>query len=200
MGKFTKLTLLLAAGGLSTAAIAQQSDAPESAAPPAAQPEAAEPAAPAPTDPAATPATVSDAEVKQFASAIMAMETIQNDTTLADADKQQAMISKVQEQGLDPQRFNEIGQAAQSDPALQQRIQAEVAALQSAGTSSPAEAPVSEGPATEAPVTEAPAASDASTAADANASSSAPPPEAMNKTYPTCTSEIQDSCRNPGGR
>lgn len=27
----------------------------------------------------------------------------------------------------------------------------------------------------------------------------APPPEAMNKTYPVCTSKIQDSCRNRGG-
>ena len=27
----------------------------------------------------------------------------------------------------------------------------------------------------------------------------APPAEAMNKTYPVCTRKIQDSCRNPGG-
>ena len=25
-----------------------------------------------------------------------------------------------------------------------------------------------------------------------------PPPEAMNKVYPICTSKLQDSCRNPG--
>lgn len=28
----------------------------------------------------------------------------------------------------------------------------------------------------------------------------APPAEAMNKTYPVCTRTLQDSCRNPGGR
>jgi hypothetical protein len=27
----------------------------------------------------------------------------------------------------------------------------------------------------------------------------APPADAMNKTYPDCTRKIQDSCRNPGG-
>ena len=26
-----------------------------------------------------------------------------------------------------------------------------------------------------------------------------PPAEAMNKHYPTCTRELQDNCRNPGG-
>ncbi len=26
-----------------------------------------------------------------------------------------------------------------------------------------------------------------------------PPPSAFNKTYPVCTRQIQDSCRNPGG-
>lgn len=40
-------------------------------------------------------------------------------------------------------------------------------------------------------------------AADAGASSdpalSAPPAEAMNKTYPKCTRTLQDNCRNPGG-
>ena len=28
----------------------------------------------------------------------------------------------------------------------------------------------------------------------------APPAEALNKVYPVCTSKIQDSCRNPGGK
>ena len=28
----------------------------------------------------------------------------------------------------------------------------------------------------------------------------APPAEAMNKTYPVCTRKLQDSCRNPGGK
>jgi hypothetical protein len=33
----------------------------------------------------------------------------------------------------------------------------------------------------------------------ADPAASAPPAEAMNKEYPKCTREIQDSCRNPGG-
>jgi hypothetical protein len=28
----------------------------------------------------------------------------------------------------------------------------------------------------------------------------APPPGAMNRTYPVCTRTLRDNCRNPGGR
>ena len=29
---------------------------------------------------------------------------------------------------------------------------------------------------------------------------SAPPADAMNKTYPVCSRKVQDNCRNPGGK
>ncbi len=40
------------------------------------------------------------------------------------------MVATVQQRGLDPQKFNAIAQAAQNDPALQQRIQTAAAAAQ----------------------------------------------------------------------
>jgi len=108
-------------------AVAQDNPAaPAPAAPPAATP------TPAPAPPAAAPATpapVSDAEVQQYATALSQVQAVQKDTTMAEADKQQAMIAKVQASGLAPQRFNEITQAYQNDPALQQRIQTALTAV-----------------------------------------------------------------------
>lgn len=89
------------------------------------------PAAPPPAEAAPAPAAnYSDAEVQSFASAIIAVNKIQGDATLAEADKQPRMLEAVQQAGLDPQKFNEISQAAQADTALQQRIQTAVSASQ----------------------------------------------------------------------
>lgn len=146
MNTTSKFAAVLAAAAFSTAAIAQQAPATSPAA--AAAPAGEAPAAPAPaadaqqayTAPesatvpaspdASAQAAISDAEVQQFASAAMALEAIDQDTTIPDADKQPAMAAKVQENGLTPQRFNEIGQATQADPALMQRVQAAMVALQ----------------------------------------------------------------------
>jgi len=87
--------------------------------------------APAPAPEAAAPAaSYTDAEVQSYATAIIAVNKIQSDTTVAEADKQPKMLEAVQQSGLDPQKFNEISQAAQADTALQQRIQAAVSAAQ----------------------------------------------------------------------
>jgi len=131
--KVLHATILFSMASLGSIAVAQAQDtaAPPATAEPATQPPAtAEPAAP--TNPAAPPAAaaaapVSDSEVQQYATALVAINQVQQDTTVAEADKQQAMVSKVQETGLAPQRFNEITQASQSDPALQQRIQTAMA-------------------------------------------------------------------------
>ncbi|WP_370176045.1 DUF4168 domain-containing protein [Sphingobium abikonense] len=89
------------------------------------------PAAPAePVASAATPAPAAgagnftDAEIKQFAAAAVEVTKIQQDSTISAADKQPKMLAAVQSSGLPPEKFNQIGQAAAADPALQQRIQA----------------------------------------------------------------------------
>ncbi|MCM8730035.1 DUF4168 domain-containing protein [Hephaestia sp. GCM10023244] len=99
------------------------------AAPALAQTSPADPAAPQ-SDPAAqapqasaSAGAVSDAEVDQFASAAVAVQKIGSDATVAEDAKQAKMAEAVQSSGLKPERFNEIAQASQADPALQARIQ-----------------------------------------------------------------------------
>ena len=86
----------------------------------------AEPAAPAATAPApaAGASNFSDAEIKQFAAAAVEVTKIQQDSSISAAEKQPKMLAAVQSSGLPPEKFNQIGQAAAADPALQQRIQA----------------------------------------------------------------------------
>jgi hypothetical protein len=57
-------------------------------------------------------------------------------------------------------------------------------------------------PATMAPPPSSPDAGPAPNAAPdtMSATNTAPPPDAMNKTYPVCTKKIQDECRNRGGK
>ncbi|RIA36659.1 uncharacterized protein DUF4168 [Hephaestia caeni] len=110
------------------------------AAPALAQTTPADPAAPQQTDPsmqadpamtpqAADPAQapqtteVSDAEVDQFASAAVEVQKIGSDTAVAEDAKQEKMAAAVQSSGLSAERFNQIAQASQADPALQARIQ-----------------------------------------------------------------------------
>lgn len=90
--------------------------------------EAASPATPAapaaPATPSAAAAKYSDADIKLFAAAAVEVTKIQSDKSLAEADKQPKMLAALQASGIAPEKFNEIGQAAAADPALQQRIQA----------------------------------------------------------------------------
>lgn len=100
---------------------------------PAAFAQATDTAQPAPSAPAAAaPATTSaytDEAVQKYARALVAVNKVQVDTTVAAADKQAKMAAAVQEAGLDPQTFNQMSQAMQADPALAQRIQAAAAAV-----------------------------------------------------------------------
>ena len=84
--------------------------------------EAAAPATPA--APAAVAGNYSEADIKQFAAAAVAVTKIQSDAGIADAEKQPKMLAALQASGIAPEKFNEIGQAAAADPVLQQRIQA----------------------------------------------------------------------------
>lgn len=103
--------------------------------------EAAAPAAPAtpatPAAPSADASSFSDADIKQFAAAAVAVTKIQSDSTIADAEKQPKMLAALQASGIPPEKFNAIGQAAAADPALQQRIQA-AAPAQPASPAAPA--------------------------------------------------------------
>lgn len=107
---------ILRAGIMSAALFAAGPALAQDAPAPAATPAA--PAAPA------TPANFSDADIKQFAAAAVEVTKIQQDASIPAADKQPKMLAAVQASGLPPEKFNQIGQAAAADPALQQRIQA----------------------------------------------------------------------------
>ncbi|WP_066528852.1 DUF4168 domain-containing protein [Sphingobium sp. EP60837] len=83
------------------------------------------PATPAaPATPSAGAAKYSEADLKQFAAAAVEVTKIQSDASIAEAEKQPKMLAALQASGIAPEKFNEIGQAAAADPALQQRIQA----------------------------------------------------------------------------
>lgn len=117
MNTAAKTVLTLAAAALATAAVAQDAGAP--------------PTTPPTTAPQAAPATpVSDPELKQFATALIAIEEIHSDATTPDADKQKAMVAKVRESGLEPKRFNEIAQASEADEGVKQRLRTELVAQQ----------------------------------------------------------------------
>ena len=104
------------------AAVAQDTAPPAADTQPAT--EAAEPAPATPaSESAATPAPVTDAEVDLFALAAKKVQDIAGDETLDQTAKQAAMATAVQETGLDPQRFNEIATAIQTDQALNERVQ-----------------------------------------------------------------------------
>ncbi|WP_448500949.1 DUF4168 domain-containing protein [Sphingomonas sp.] len=112
--------------GIASPALAQT--APDAMAPTA--PQETAPAAPQEAAPQgmAPAAPVADAEVSSFAKAMVSIDAVQKDATLAPEQKQEKMAAKVQEAGLQPQRFNEIGQAMQADPALQTRVQTAIQA------------------------------------------------------------------------
>ena len=118
-----RIAILLAGTTLAFAPAAMAQDAPQTApAPDAPAAQQVAPAAPAATAPA-TNATVSDAEVGQFATAALEIEKIRKDTATPEADKGAKMASAASSAGLTSERFNAIGQAMQSDTALNQRIQ-----------------------------------------------------------------------------
>lgn len=99
------------------------------------------PAAPQAAAPTAGASSFSDAEVKQFADVAVEVTKIQSDSAIAAADKQPKMLAALQSKGMPPEKFNQIGQAAASDPALQQRIQAAAGASAPAAPAEPGQPP-----------------------------------------------------------
>jgi len=118
-----RIALLAATGLLFSAATVYAQSADQSAAAPAS--EAAAPATEAAPDAGAPAgaATFTDEQIKDFASAMVKIQDVAADPSIENADKQTQMIAIVQAEGLDPETFNAIGSASQSDPDLQQRVQ-----------------------------------------------------------------------------
>ena len=133
MTRFGTIAALLAASALGgTAALAQtgmQNTPPATPqTPPPPPQQATPPAADSSTDttataPGAAAGSYTDADVDKFAGAALAVQKIQQDASVADADKQTKMASAVTASGLSPEKFNAMATASQSDPALMKRIQ-----------------------------------------------------------------------------
>lgn len=105
---------------------------------PAAMAQTAPAPAPAPNAAPSAAGTYTPEEISKFAKAALAVNKIQADATTPATDKQAKMAAAVTAQGLDPAKFNEIGKAVQSDPALMKQVQTAMAAAQSdAGAPSP---------------------------------------------------------------
>ena len=129
MNTFSKTAAILAAGTLgATGALAQTATTPQTTPPATTAP--ATPDAGATT---ATPTSFTDADVDQFATAVVSVQKIQGDASVAATDKQAKMAAAVQAAGLTPTKFNAMAQASQSDPALMKRIQTAAAAKASPG-------------------------------------------------------------------
>ena len=69
-----------------------------------------------------------------------------------------------------------------------------------AGSNDPMGATSSDPMAASDPMASATPATTTYAAGPSNGAMTAPPAEAMNKVYPTCTRKLRDSCRNPGGK
>jgi hypothetical protein len=81
----------------------------------------------------AAPTSFSDADVDAFASAALAVQKIQQDATVPDADKQTKMAAAVTSSGLTAEKFNAMATASQADPTLMKRIQTAAAKKQQGG-------------------------------------------------------------------
>lgn len=103
------------------------------AAAPVAASQAQQPPAQAQTQPQIAP--VSDAEIESYVQSVQAVGEIiqevrpqlqqaqtEEQASQLQASAQEDMVAAVVENGLTPERYNEINMAAQSDPALGQRI------------------------------------------------------------------------------
>lgn len=76
-----------------------------------------------------------DEEIAGFVEAATAIREMRDDATL-DGDARQAQAETiVARHGLDPQTYNAIGVAAQSDPAVAQRVRLALAQLRENGES-----------------------------------------------------------------
>ncbi|MEN7537901.1 DUF4168 domain-containing protein [Aurantiacibacter flavus] len=110
-----KTFVTLAAGGLlfASPAIAQVADS-------AAEAEA----------PAADAATFTDEEIGMYAEAAVEISELHGDASLDAEARQNGALAVLEQSGLAPERFNEISDAARTDPELAQRVQLAIASVQ----------------------------------------------------------------------
>ncbi len=98
------------------------------------------PATPAPQE--QTVAPVTDEELTKFAKAALAVDAVTKDTSIPAADKNAKLTEAVTGAGLDNVRFNQIATLAQSDPAMNAKVQAAIIAVRDGQqATSPAPAP-----------------------------------------------------------
>lgn len=117
MQHFRAIAVIMAGAAFAVPALAQD------AAAPAAPTEAAPAAAPAaPAAPAAGSSSFSPDQVTKFAKALTKVNAINTDATIAADQKQTQMVAAIEQEGLDPNTFNEIAQAYQSDAALRDQV------------------------------------------------------------------------------
>lgn len=85
---------------------------------------------------AETPAAqFTDAQIAGFVEAAMAIRTMRDDTSMDDETRHAEALAIVAQNGLDPDTYSAIGVAAQSDPAVAQRVQLAIAARDDSGDS-----------------------------------------------------------------
>lgn len=80
-------------------------------------------------------AEFTDSQIEGFAAAVLDIRALNADETLDEAAVRAQAETIVAEHGLDAETYNEIGTAAQSDPAVARRIQVAIAAMQESGDS-----------------------------------------------------------------
>lgn len=83
----------------------------------------AQEAPPEPQANARAAAAVSDQEVSQFALAALMVQQIAADEALDEEQKQAAAVSVLEQTGMEPQRYQQIAESAQTSPELQERVQ-----------------------------------------------------------------------------
>lgn len=80
-----------------------------------------------PSEPADAGTAFSDAEIDSFAAATVKVQAIDADATLDAQAKQTQMAAAVSEAGLNPAKYNEIGQALATDTELRTKVQTAMA-------------------------------------------------------------------------
>ena len=69
-------------------------------------------------------------QVRSYLKAAIKVNAINTDAAVAAADKPAKMMEAVKAEGLEPETFNAIAQASQTDAALQAQLQTEMASIQ----------------------------------------------------------------------
>ncbi|WP_137680807.1 DUF4168 domain-containing protein [Aurantiacibacter suaedae] len=75
-------------------------------------------------------ASFTDEEIGIYAEAAVEISELHGDASLDAEARQNAALAVLEQSGLAPQRFNEISDAARSNPELAQRVQLAIASAQ----------------------------------------------------------------------